>query len=166
VRRDGTVLPAPDKAWQDLRTLPSRYQGYYPCTAGHPYHAAVSGLFAFSPREFDQTEADHVVFRAMFGPGCDRAARAWSDAFMWFQVWLAQTAGNPLTEVQIGGARDRLAQWRAYSNDVRACAAPGHSFLEPALLQTALARMKEAEDSAERFVSNRSPQPPQEGGAR
>ena len=45
----------PDKAWQDLRTLPARYQGYYPCTAGHPYHAAVSGLFAFSPRQLLET---------------------------------------------------------------------------------------------------------------
>ncbi len=122
VRSDGTVLPVPDKAWQDLRSLPARYQGYYPCTAGHPYHAAVSGLFAFSPGKFDQAAADRVVFRAIFGPGCDRPAREWSDAYVQFQVWLAQTADSPITDAQMADAQRRLAQWRALSREVRGCA--------------------------------------------
>jgi hypothetical protein len=154
VRSDGTVLPAPEKAWQDLRSLPARYQGYYPCTAGHPYHAAMSGLFAFNPRAFDQAEADRVVFRAIFGPGCATPARAWSDAYVQFQVWLAQTAGSPITDAQLADARQRLAQWRVCSRDVQACAAKGHSLLGPAMLESALARMKQAEDSAENMLNN------------
>jgi hypothetical protein len=156
VRGDGMVLPVPDKAWQDLRTLPACYQGYYPCTAGHPYHAAVSGLFAFSPRQFEQADADRVVFRAIFGPSSARPARAWSDAYVQFQVWLAQTAGSPITEAQMADSQRRLTQWRAWSREVQTCAGQGHSLLSPAALESALARMKEAEDSAERFLTQRS----------
>lgn len=153
---DGTVLPVPDKAWQDLRSLPARYQGYYPCTAGHPYHAAVSGLFAFNPGRFDQADADRVVFRAIFGPGCAKPARAWSDAYVQLQVWLAQTAGSPVTETQVADSQRRLAQWRAWSREVQACAGQGHSLLLPAALESALARMREAEDSAEKFLDQRN----------
>jgi hypothetical protein len=156
VRGDGTVLPVPDKAWQDLRTLPARYQGYYPCTAGHPYHAAISGLFAFSPRQFEQPEADRVVFRAIFGPGCAEAARAWSDAYVQLQVWLAQTAGSPNSEAQVADSQRRLARWRALSREVQACAGQGHSLLSPAILESTLSRMREAEDAAEKILIQRN----------
>jgi hypothetical protein len=153
VRSDGTVVPVPDKVWQALRTLPERFQGYYPCTTGHPYHAALSGLFAFSPREFDQAEADRVVFRAVFGPGSDTSARAWSDAYVQFQVWLAQNAASPLTAGQVAEAQRRLAQWRGYSRQVQDCAARGRSLLAPNALQSALARMEQAEASAEKLLT-------------
>ena len=156
VSGDGTVLPVPEKAWQDLRTLPARYQGYYPCTAGHPYHAAISGLFAFSPREFDQADADRVVFRAIFGPGCDKPARAWSDAYVQFQVWLAQTSSSPLTEIQRADSQQQLAQWRAWSRQVETCAGQGHSLLSSATRESVLARMRTAEDSVERILAQRS----------
>lgn len=152
VRSDGTLLPVPDKAWQDLRTLPARYQGYYPCTPGHPYHAAVSGLFSFNPGKFDQAAADRVVFRTIFGPGCDRPAREWSDAYVQFQVWLAQTADSPITDAQMADAQRRLAQWRAWSREVRGCARQGHSLLSPAILEATLARMRGAEDSVEKIL--------------
>ena len=45
-----------------------------------------------------------MVFRAIFGPGCARPARAWSDAYVQLQVWLAQTAGSPVTETQVAEA--------------------------------------------------------------
>jgi hypothetical protein len=154
VRSDGTVLPVPDKVWQDLRTLPARYQGYYPCAPGHPYHTAISGLFAFNPREFEQAEADRMVFRAIFGPGCAASARAWSDAYVQFQVWLAQTAGTPITDAQRADAQRRLAQWRACSREVQTCAARGRSLLAPALLESVLARMKEPEDATEGILTN------------
>ena len=162
VSGDGTVLPVPDKAWQDLRTLPARYQGYYPCTAGHPYHAAISGLFAFSPREFEQANADRVVFRAIFGPSSDEPARAWSDAYVQFQVWLARTSSSPLTETQRADSQQQLAQWRAWSRQVETCAGQGHSLLSPGTLESVLARMREAEDSAERMLAQRS-RPVQQG---
>jgi len=152
VRNDGTLLPVPDKAWQDLRTLPTRYQGYYPCTPGHPYHAAVSGLFAFSPGKCDRAAADRVVFRAIFGPGCDQPARQWSDAYVQFQVWLAQMPDSPITDAQRGDAQRRLAQWRAGSREVRGCAGQGRSLLSPAILEATLARMREAEDSVEKML--------------
>ena len=152
VRGDGTVLPIPDKAWHDLRTLPARYQGYYPCTAGHPYHAAVSGLFAFNPGEFEQADVDRVVFRAIFGPGCAKPARAWSDAYVQLQVWLSQSAGSPVTETRVADSQRRLAQWRAWSSQVQACAGQGHSLLSPSGLESALARMREAEDSTEKIL--------------
>jgi hypothetical protein len=162
VSGDGTVLPVPEKAWQDLRTLPARYQGYYPCTAGHPYHAAISGLFAFSPREFEQADADRVVFRAIFGPGCAKPARAWSDAYVQFQVWLAQTSSSPLTEIQRADSQQQLAQWRAWSRQVETCAGQGHSLLSPATRESVLARMRAAEDSVERMLAQRS-RPVQQG---
>ena len=162
VSGDGTVLPVPDKAWQDLHSLPARYQGYYPCTAGHPYHAALSGLFSFSPSGFEQADADRVVFRAIFGPGSDRPARAWSDAYVQFQVRLAQTADRPVTETQMANSQQRLAQWRAWSREVEACAGQGHSLLSPATLESVLARMREAEDSTERLLTQRS-RPVQQG---
>ena len=155
VLSNGTVVPIPEKAWQDLHSLPERYQGYYPCTAGHPYHAAISGLFAFSPGEFDQAEADRVIFRAIFGPGCDKPARAWSDAYVQFQVWMAQqTAGGSITDAQMAEAEQRMAQWRAYSDEVQACAAKNHSLLDPAMRDSALARMKQAQDSTAGYVSD------------
>jgi hypothetical protein len=156
VRSDGAVLPPPDRTWQDLRSLPARFQGYYPCTASHPYHAAVSGLFAFAPRGFDQAAADRVVFRAMFGPGCEQPARAWSDAYVHFQVWLAQTAHIPLTDAQRTDAQQRLADWRACSREVQGAAAKGHSLLGPAILDSVMARMKEAEDSVDHMLSQRT----------
>jgi hypothetical protein len=154
VRSDGTVVSVPDKAWQALRSLPARYQGYYPCTAGHPYHAAVSGLFAFNPANFDQGEADRVVFRAMFGPDCERLARDWSDEYVRFQIWLAQTADHGMTEARMADGQHRLAQWRACSREVQACAARGHSLLTPANLESTLARMKTAENSAEAILGS------------
>ena len=157
VRADGTVTPIPAQAWQDLRTLPERYDGYYPCTAGHPYHAALSGLFSFSPGKFDQTEADRMVFRAIFGPGSAAPARAWSDAYVQFQVWLAQSAHSPATEARLVEGQRRLTQWRRYAQEVQACAAKGHTLVAPAMLQSVLARMKEAEDSAERILRNGTP---------
>ena len=161
VRSDGTVILSPDTVWQDLRTLPARFQGFYPCTAGHPYHAAVSGLFAFSPRQFDQDEADRVVFRAMFGPGCAQPARAWSEAYVQFQVSLAQSAGSPFTDAQKADAQQRLERWRALSREVQACAGTRHSLLAPAMLKSALARMKDAENSAERIWTQLNVRPQQ-----
>lgn len=154
---DGVVLPVPDQTWQDLHTLPARYQGYYPCTANHPYHAAISGLFAFNPRKFDQAEADRVIFRAVFGPGTAQSARAWSDAYVGLQVRLAQTTNSPMTALQTADAQARVASWHASSRQVKAVASQGHSLLSSAILESAVARTAEAEASVEKILSQRAP---------
>ena len=51
-------------------------------------------------------------------------------------------------------AQQRLAQWRAYSDEVQACAAKNHSLLDPAMRDSALARMKQAQDSTAGYVSD------------
>ena len=149
---DGNVLPVPAKTWQDLQTLPSRYQGYYPCTAGHPYHAAISGLYAFSPAHFDQAQADRVVFRAIFGPGSAVPARAWSDTYVGLQIWLSQSVQSNATQPRTAEAQRRIEQWRAYARQVQACASADRTLLPQPMVQSALARMTEAENRIERIL--------------
>ncbi len=153
VEIDGAVIPVPDRTWEDFRTLSLRYQGYYPCMDLHPYHAAVSGLFAWSPRTFDQQEADRVVFRAMFGPGSARAARQWSDGFVDLQVRLAQAEGQPPASADIARLESRVARWQDAAREVQSSAARGRSLLEPALLESVLSRMGEAEESVRKIAS-------------
>lgn len=155
VRTDGSLIPVPDKTWQDLRSVPQRYQGYYPCMDTHPYHAAISGLFAFGPREFDQMEADRVVFRAIFGPGSAEAARKWSDMYVQFQVRLAQTVPGPASEAQTAEVQKQMAEWRSISRELQAVAAQGRSLLAPAILESTFTRMREAESGVEKLL-NRS----------
>ena len=74
---------------------------------------------------------------------------------MQFQVWMAQqTAGGSITDAQMAEAEQRMAQWRAYSDEVQACAAKNHSLLDPAMRDSALARMKQAQDSTAGYVSD------------
>jgi hypothetical protein len=157
----GVVLPVPERTWQALRTLPARYDGYYPCTANNPYHCAISGCFAFNPREFEQADADRAVFRAIFGPGSAKPARAWSDAYVQFQVRLAQMPATPLTQEQMADEERRMTQWRAGAREVQSCAAQDHSLLSTATLESVLARMREAEDSVQKVLAhhNASAQP-------
>jgi hypothetical protein len=157
VQADGAVLPVPDTTWQSLRTLPARFQGYYPCMDLHPYHAAVSGLFAFDPCAFEQAQADRVVFRSLFGPGSARPARAWSDAYVQFQLRLAQTADGQTTDAQQTEFQERLARWRSCSREVQACAVSGRSMVSPDILKSALGRMQDAEQGLENILNQRDP---------
>lgn len=153
VRSDGTLIPAPPRTWQQFRSLPARYQGYYPCTATHPYHAAVGGLFAFDPGAFDQAEADRTVFRAMFGPGSAEAARAWSAAYTEWQIRLAQTNSGALSLAPNANLSTQMAPWRALSREIETRSAQGRSLLTPSLSESVLARMREAENAVARIAS-------------
>jgi len=145
VRGDGSLVPAPAQTWQHLRTLPARYQGFYPCTATHPYHAAMGGQFAFDPASFDQAEADRVVFRAMFGPGSAGAARAWSEAYTRLQIQLARGAAGVSGSEPADELAVQLAQWRAGLSELQALAGRGRSLLPAALRDSVLVRMADAE---------------------
>lgn len=145
VDADGGLIPVPTRTWQYLRTLPARYQGFYPCTATHPYHAAVGGLFAFDPTGFEQIEADWVVFRAMFGPGSAKVARAWSQAYTGLQIQLVRSRERHAGSNSGSELAARLAAWQALGSEVKTRAAQGRSLLSLGLLESVLTRMTEAE---------------------
>ncbi|HOX03508.1 MAG TPA: endonuclease/exonuclease/phosphatase family protein [Candidatus Paceibacterota bacterium] len=160
VREDGAVIPVPDRTWENLRTLSLRFQGCYPCMDQHPYHAAVSGLFALSPRTFDQREADRVVFRAMFGPGSAAVARNWSDAYVHLQVRLAQTAHRSPGNAQAADLERALAPWEGLAREVRTRADRGRSLLPATILESVLSRMDQAGAAVRKMLSQPDRLPP------
>jgi len=145
----GTIAPPPDAMWGAVRTVPQRYQGFYPCMDPHPYHGAASAVFAFSPRRFTQSEADRIVFRAIFGPGTEDAARRWSDAYDGLQVWLARAAGRAPSETDHHTAARRIDRWRELRRALEDEAARGRTLLAPDALQSVLARMRAAEQEVQ-----------------
>ncbi len=156
VGADGVLISAPVRTWQQLHALPRQYQGYYPCTATHPYHAAVGGMFAFNPMGFDQAEADRVIFRAMFGPGSAELARAWSAAYTQLQIQLAQGGEGGARSNCVSEAATQLPAWRALAGKVRVRAMQGRSLLPPEVLDSVLNQMTEAETAVARLVEGGS----------
>ncbi|MEP0841415.1 MAG: hypothetical protein HRF43_01735, partial [Phycisphaerae bacterium] len=144
-RPDGSIALPSEQTRRALRSLSDRYDGYYPCMDTHPYHAAVSGLYAWAPQEFDQDAAEAIVFRSIFGPGSERAARHWSDLYGRLQVRLARAA-RPAGETDPTPIDRALREWRKARERVEATASGGHGLLDPTLLESVLARMREAEN--------------------
>lgn len=153
VRPDGGLIPVPETTWQDLHSVPRRYQGYYPCMDTHPYHAAISGLFAFAPARFSQAEADRVAFRAIFGPGSEEKARQWSDLYVELQVQLAKMKPGPAPQGLPPAAQKRLIEWRTLSRDLQSASARQRALLSPSILDSVFNRMNEAENSVEKLLN-------------
>ncbi len=157
VSADGDVIRAPGRTWQHLQALPTHYQGYYPCTATHPYHAALGGVFAFNPGGFNQAEADQVIFRAMFGPDTAELARAWSAAYAQLQIQLAQHCEGNSRSNGVSEVATQLTAWRALAGQFRARVRQDRSLLPPNLLASVLARMAEAETEVARLAERDGP---------
>jgi hypothetical protein len=147
LRLESTPLRPPPGTWKELHTLAARYAGYYPCTPTQPYHAAVGGLFAFSPEQFRQDEADRIVFRAILGPGGAGPARRWSDLYSEFQAHLGRAAGRPLGNAQMDEMRRMIAEWQRCRAQVEARAAAGRTLLPSDLRAPILAGMRDAENA-------------------
>ncbi|NLX23106.1 MAG: hypothetical protein GXY55_15755 [Phycisphaerae bacterium] len=147
---DGAIIPPPEETWVAMRALPAHFAGFYPCTPTHPYHAAVSGLFALAPERFDQAEADRVVFRAMFGPAGEGPARRWSDLYNQLQIWLAQAwAGSPRRQDR-AQAIEWLEGMAAARSELVAVAAQGRHVLDAGLVREVLERMDAAREQVEK----------------
>jgi hypothetical protein len=142
---DGALVRPSADTWKGLHTLAARYVGYYPCTPTRPYDAAVGGLFAFSPEQFRQEEADRIVFRAILGPGGAEPARRWSDLYSEFQARLGRAAGRPLGNAQMDEIRRMITEWQRCRAQVEACAAAGRTLLPSDIRDPVLAGMRDAE---------------------
>jgi len=152
---NGGLVEATVANRQALQTLPKRYDGYYPCTALRPYHAAVGAVFAWSPHSFSQPEADRLVFRAMFGPQSATTAREWSDLYDELQVWIARHAGKNSSDSEFEHAKGLFERWRGRRRVLEDLAARGQSLLAPPALAAALREMQEAEQTIGTMLSEK-----------
>ncbi len=157
VGEDGRIVAPAEAVWQALRTVPDRYEGFYPCMDQHPYHGAVAALYALAPPRFSQAEADRIVFRAIFGPGSAGAAREWSDLYNDLQVRLARASEHAATDAEVDATGRRVAHWRGRRLELEALAARGRSLLPREILGTVLARMRDAERQVQEIAERRRP---------
>lgn len=148
---DKIKWPTQDK-WENLRQAPERFQGYYFCGPTHPYHAAVSGLYSFSPKKFRQEEADELVFRAMFGSSSVKSARKWSDFYNELQVWLARNKNRPLSDEKRRQCVQLMENWRKARAEVEASVALGHILLPQDALKLAIEDMQKAEETVNELL--------------
>lgn len=153
VNADGQIVLPSEDTWEALRTVPERFDGFYPCMPTTPYHAAMSAVYAMAPADFDQARADRLVFRAMFGPGSAPAARRWSDLYTSLQVQIARATSGA---TPADDARERIAttlrEWRETRDHVASLAGRGRTLLDPPTLRSVLDQMHHAEQNVEALI--------------
>ena len=142
---DGDLLGASPETHGFLRALPDRYQGFYPCTANRPYHAAMAGTFSTAPSRFSQDQADQAVFRAMFGPGSGQPAREWNQLYDRLQVWVARQPASAPAGGRLAPPREWLDRWLALGQQLDTLAARGRHLLPADLLESTLQEMHAAQ---------------------
>ena len=143
-----------DEVWRALHLVGDRFQGMYFCGPTQAYATAETGVFNISPRKFSQAGADRAVFRALFGPGSDKAAREWSNLCNSIEVRLAKKMGD---SEQLSAAEQQeigqlMEQWSKARAEVEACAARCKSLLPPNYIEPMLTGMSEAEEKVRRAV--------------
>jgi len=147
--------------WKALRLVPDRFQGVYYCGGSTAYHTALMGLFDFSPRKFSQDGADRVLFRALFGPGSDKAARRWSDLCNDIEVRLAKKMGDgeQLSFSEQQEIAQLMDEWRKARAEVETYAARHKSVLPPNYIEPLLTGMAESEEKVQAAVKELSAAP-------
>ena len=149
-----TIYPPGDAKWKALRHVADRFQGMYFCGPGPyttPFQAAQVGLFDWSPKAYQQSEADRAAFRAIFGPDSEGPPRKWSDLENDIEVRLAKkiVAGESLSDAEKQEIGKLMDLWRTQRAEVEALAARGESLVPRSFLAPLLAGMRDAQTSVE-----------------
>ena len=154
------IYPPGDAKWKALRLVSERFQGAFGSSdwRSSSYYTGQSGLYAWSPKRFDQDEADRRLFRALFGIGSQGPARRWSDLENEIEVRLANKLleGGSLSDSEQREVAQQMERWHSERVAVEAIVARGRSLAEQRLLEPVLRDMRKAEETVAGVVRDLS----------